>query len=135
MATYQDADLVLRLYDLRRESVMRKAREWFIGWFPATSEEAASACSVMGRQDNAYVRQVTSFWEMSFSLVNSGAVDSELFAKNSGEGVLLATKCQWLKEKFPTAWTRSMPEAEAFIANSPIAQKKADIFKARFASK
>ena len=111
MATHHDADLILRLYDLRRESVMRKAREWFIGWFPGTPEEARSACSGMGRQDNAYVRQVTSFWEMSFSIANSGAIDTELYAKNCGEGVLMATKCQWLKEKYPEDWTRSMPEA------------------------
>ncbi len=135
MATHHDADLILRLYDLRRESVMRKAREWFIGWFPGTPEEARSACSGMGRQDNAYVRQVTSFWEMSFSIANSGAIDTELYAKNSGEGVLMATKCQWLKEKYPEDWTRSMPEAEAFIAGSAIAQKKVEIFKARFAGK
>ena len=89
----------------------------------------------MGRQDNAYVRQVTSFWEMAFSIANSGAVDAELFAKNCGEGVLIATKCQWLKEKHPDAWTRTMVEAETFIAGSAIAQKKAAIFKTRFETK
>ncbi len=135
MATHADADLILRLYDLRRESVMRKARAWFIAWSPATAEEAAATCSLMTREDNAFVRQVTSFWEMSFSIANSGAIDAELFAKNSGEGILLAIKCQHLKQRFPEAWTRSMPEAEAFLATSPIAQKKADIFRARFAAK
>ena len=135
MATHSDADIILRLYDLRREAVMRKAREWFIGWFPGAPEEARSACSGAGRQDNAYVRQVSTFWEMAFSLANSGAVDADLFAKNCGEGLLLCAKCQWLKGKFPDAWTRGMPEAEAFIAGNAIAQKKSEMMKARFADK
>lgn len=135
MPTYHDADLILRLYDLRRESVMRKARTWFIAWHPATADEAKSMCSDFSKPENAYVRQVTSYWEMASSLANAGTVDADLYAKNSGESVLLATKCQWLKSQFPEAWTRSMPETEAFIAGNAIAQKKAEMFKARHASK
>ena len=133
MATYHDADLILRLYDLRREAVMRQARAGFIGWNPTDAADVKSACSDFSRPENAFVRQVTSFWEMSYSLANSGAMDAELLAKNAGEGVLLAIKCQHLKSKFPDAWTRSMPETEAFIASSPIAQHKAEIFRKRFA--
>ena len=70
---------------------------------------------------------------MAFSLANSGALDGELLAKNSGEGVLFAVKCQVLKKRFPEAWTRSMPEAEAFIAASAIAQQKMAIMQKRFA--
>lgn len=135
MPTYQDADLILRLYDLRRESVMRKAREWFIGWYPTTADEAKSMCSDTSKLENAYVRQVTSFWEMAASLANAGTVDADLYAKNCGESVLLATKCQWLKAKFPDAWTRTMPETETFIASSAIAQKKSEMMKARLAAK
>ncbi len=133
MATYHDADLILRLYDLRREAVMRQARAWFIGWKPTDAADAASACSDFARPENAFVRQVTSFWEMAYSLGNSGAIDAELLAKNGGEGVLLAIKCQHLKATFPGAWTRGMPETEQFIAGSPIAQQKAEIFRKRFA--
>jgi hypothetical protein len=132
MPTYHDADLILRLYDLRRESVMRKARAWFIAWTPASAEEAKSIGADMSVPENAYVRQVTSFWEMASSLANAGTVDADLYAKNSGESVLLASKCQFLKAKFPGAWTRTMPETEAFIAGNAIAQKKAEMFKARF---
>ena len=135
MPNYHDADLILRLYDLRREGVMRKAREWFIGWHPTTAEEAKTICSDTSKIENAYVRQVTSFWEMAASLANAGTVDADLYAKNSGESVLLATKCQMLKAKFPDAWTRSMPETETFIAGNAIAQKKAKMMKARLAAK
>jgi len=133
IATTADADLILKLYDLRRESVCRKAREFFAGWTPADANEAKTVGSAFGRQDNAYVRQATTYWEMAFSLVNSGAIDAELFAKNCGEGLLFATKCQWLKLKFPDAWTRTMGEAEAFIAKNESAKKRHEIMRTRFA--
>jgi hypothetical protein len=133
MATHADADLILRLYDLRRENVLRAARAWMIAWQPASADEAKVVATDMSRQDNAYLRQVTSYWEMAYSIANQGAIDETLFAKNAGEGVLLAVKCQILKAKFPEVWTRSMPEVEAFIARSPIAQQKAEIFRKRFA--
>jgi hypothetical protein len=133
MATHADADIILRLYDFRRENVLRKAREFFIAWTPASAEEAKLVATSFGRQDNAYIRQVTSYWEMAYSIANQGAVDETLFAKNAGEGVLLAVKCQWLKQKFPDAWTRTMPEVEAFIARNAVAQQKAEMFRKRFA--
>jgi hypothetical protein len=133
MATTVDAELILKLYDLRRESVCRKAREFFAGWTPGSADEAKTVGSAFGRQDNAYVRQATTYWEMAFSIVNTGAIDEELFAKNCGEGILFAVKCQWLKQKFPDAWTRTMAEAEAFIAKNEAARKKAELFRARFA--
>jgi hypothetical protein len=132
MATTEDAQLVLQLYDLRRESVCRKAREYFAGWVPKTAEEAKNVCSIFGSQENAFIRQSTSYWEMAFSIANEGAVHGNLFAKNCGEGILFATKCQWLKAKFPDAWTRTMPEAEAFIAKNEIAKKKSTIMRTRF---
>jgi hypothetical protein len=133
MATTYDAELILKLYDLRREAVCRKAREFFAGWLPATAEEAKLVGSGFGRQDNAYVRQATTYWEMAFSIVNTGAVDEELFAKNCGEGILFATKCQHLKQKFPDAWTRGMAEADLFITRNSVAKQKAEMFRKRFA--
>ncbi len=132
MATHADADLILRLYDLRRESVMRKGREWFIGWWPVSAEEAKAVNGVMTRQDNAWLRQVTSYWEMAFSIANTGAIDGELFAMNSGEGVIFTTKCQALGKAFGEAWPRRMPEGEAWIAKSAISQRKQGVFIKRF---
>lgn len=131
MATNADAQLIIQLYDLRRETVCRKARAFFAGWIPTTAEEARTVGSGPGREDNAFVRQATSYWEMAFSFANTGAVDETLFAKNCGEGIYFAVKCQWLKAKFPEVWTRSMAEAEAFIARNAEAQKKVEMFKKR----
>jgi hypothetical protein len=132
MATHADADLILKLYDLRREEVCRNARKFFITWNPASEHEVKEVLSDGARQDNAYVRQATTYWEMAFSIANCKAIDAELFAKNCGEGILLTVKCQHLAKKFPGVWTRTMAEAETFIAGNPIAQKKAELFKARF---
>ena len=102
-------------------------------WTPATAEEAKLVGTGFGRQDNAYIRQAATYWEMAFSIVNTGAIDEELFAKNCGEGILFAVKCQMLKQKFPDAWTRTMAEAEAFIAKNEVAKQKAEMFRKRFA--
>lgn len=131
MATHADAQLILKLYDLRRETVCREARAWFAGWKPVDAEEVKQIAGGANKQLNAYLRQSTSYWEMAFSLVNTGAVDETLFAKNSGEGVWFAVKCQHLKAQFPDAWNRTMPEAEALIARSAIAQQKAEMFRKR----
>ena len=133
MATHADAQLILQLYELRREAVCREARSFFASWKPADVEEVKAVASGADRTNNAYLRQSTSYWEMAFSLVNSGAVDEALFAKNCGEGILYAVKCQSLKQRFPDAWNRTMPEAEAFIARNPVAQQKAEMFRKRVA--
>jgi hypothetical protein len=133
MATHADAELILKLYDLRRESVCREARKWFGGWQPANEAEIQQITTDNKRQENAYYRQALTYWEMAFSIANSGAIDADLFAKNCGEGIFYCLKCQHLKKKFPNPTLRTMPEAEAFIADNPIAQKKAEMFKARFA--
>jgi hypothetical protein len=131
MATIADAQFILQLYDLRREHVCREARAFFAGWKPTTAAEVAEVVEGRNATNNAYLRQSTSYWEMAFSIANSGAVDEVLFAKNSGEGVLFAVKCQWLKAKFPEQSSRSMPEAEAFIARSALAAAKAEMFRKR----
>jgi hypothetical protein len=132
MATHADAELIIKLYDLRREEVCRAARKFLIGWNPASELEAKQVHGDMSRQDNAYLRQATSYWEMAFSIANCKAVDPELFAKNCGEGIIFALKCQHLAKRFPGVWTRTMPEAEGFIAGSAAAQKRVELIKARF---
>jgi hypothetical protein len=134
MATHADADLILKLYDLRRETVCRKARAWFSQWAPASADEVKAVISGGSREDNAWMRQALSYWEMAFSIANSVEVSTELFAKNSGEGIWFAVKCQALKAKFPDAWPRTMPEAEAFLARSEVAQQKAEMFRQRVAT-
>jgi hypothetical protein len=85
-ATTADAELILRLYDLRREEKMRKARDWMAGEFwPTTFEEMQRLTGQYGTPENAYFRQVTSYWEMACALVLHGALDPGLFFDTNGE--------------------------------------------------
>lgn len=82
---YQDAQLILRLYELRREDLLRKARGWFTESFrPKTLQELQALCP-RGSQENAFFRMVVSYWEMAASFVVRGVVHKELFFDNSGE--------------------------------------------------
>lgn len=84
-----DASLILKLYDLRRESVMRQARQFFIAWRPQSSEDVMAIAGDFSKPENAFFRQVVSYWEMAASFVNHGVLHPALFADNCGEGVLV----------------------------------------------
>ncbi len=92
--TYDDANLLLRLYEERREPRMREAREWFVKNFRfASMPEFLEACPP-GSAENAFARQVTSYWEMAASLVASGILHEELFFHNTRELLLCYLRLQ-----------------------------------------
>ena len=85
-ATAQDAQILMQLYDLRREPVMRKARDFVIGQFsPSTYEEFQSVMSSFGSEQNAYARQALTYWDMAAAMVLEGALHEGLFFKCNGE--------------------------------------------------
>jgi hypothetical protein len=93
MATASDAELVLRLYELRREETLRKARRFLVFDFqPKTLEELRAVSRDPKAPENAYWRQALSFWEMAASMVLRGAIDADLFLDSSAEGILLYAK-------------------------------------------
>ena len=77
-ATYDDVNLILKLYDMRREPRMRAARAWF-GKFKATNMEEFLKICPPGSDENAYYRQVTTYWEMISVIVNRGMLDEDLY--------------------------------------------------------
>ena len=85
MATPQDAELILKLYEIRTEPVLREARK-FVGSFnPATFDELAALQRDGGSQNNAYWRQALSYWDMAAALVMHDALDVGLFLDANGE--------------------------------------------------
>ena len=88
-ATYQDAELVLKLYEMRREDRMRAARAWFVANFKVKSLAEAMEKFPPGSDSNAYFRMVTSYWEMAASFVIRGVLHEELFFENSAEMLLV----------------------------------------------
>ena len=93
LATPADAEIILKLYDLRREEVMRQARAWLIGEFwPRTMEDYSAVADNPAHPHNAHLRQVVSYWEMAAALALHGAVSAELFLDCNGEGLFILAK-------------------------------------------
>ena len=93
LATPADAEIILRLYELRTEAEMRKARAWMGGEFwPATAEEFFAVSANPAEPHNAWFRQVITYWEMAAAMVLHGAVSAELFVDCNGEGFFLLAK-------------------------------------------
>src|SRR5215470_8820188 len=83
--TPKDADLILKLYDLRREPTMRKARDFMAQFWPQSYEEFKAVVFAFGSEQNAWLRQVWSFWDMAAVMVLSGTLHEDLFFKTNGE--------------------------------------------------
>jgi len=101
-ATATDAQLILQLYDLRREPELRKARSWWLTEFwPTNADDFAKIAGAMGTQENAWLRQAGSYWSMAAGLVLHGTLNADLFLQpsNSGEMYFLLAKVHpFLKE-------------------------------------
>ncbi len=92
MSKAESAELILKLYDLRREAKMRKARHWMVGFFPNSMEEIMK--TMLDEKSSVYFRMVTSYWDMAASLVNHGAIDEEMFADAHGEHIVIFSKIE-----------------------------------------
>ena len=84
--TTADAELIMKLYDLRREAEIRKARNWWIGFWPESADDITKIASALGSQENAWLRQVGGYWEMAASFVLHGALNRDLFLEPSFSG-------------------------------------------------
>lgn len=89
MSKHEDADLILKLYDLRREKVMREARTWFLTFNPTSAQEILD---VITSEHSAHYRMVVSYWDMAASLVNHGAIDETMFNDANGEHLFVYAK-------------------------------------------
>ncbi len=88
-STYDDANLILRLYEMRREPRMREARTWFAANFkPKQAADVATLCPP-GTNENASMRQVITYWDMVASFVASGVLNPELFFESGRELLLV----------------------------------------------
>ena len=137
-ATHHDAELVLKLYDLRRESEMRKARNWIgLEFWPNSFEDFQKVVMQMGSDGNRYFRQVVSFWEMAASLVTHGSINQELFLESavSGEMFFIYAKFKPLiadiREKMGSP--EFLAQVEKLVTGTEIGRKKLPEFEKRIA--
>jgi hypothetical protein len=113
--TYDDANLILRLYELRREEKMREARKW-MGAAPqfASREEWLELCPP-GSEENAYYRMVTTYWEMAATFVATGILNRELFYRANNMELLFV----WEKVRLIVPKMRE-------VANNPLSLKNTE---------
>jgi hypothetical protein len=99
MGKHDDADLILKLYDLRREKVMREARDWWFTFNPTNIQEVMS--TMMG-DHSGHMRMVLSYWDMACAMVVNGAIDEELFNQTNGEHMLVYMKIEPVLQELRT---------------------------------
>ena len=123
----KSAELIMKLYDLRREEVMRQARGWFFAFQPETAEDVMSA--VRG-EHSAYYRMITSYWDMACSFVNHGAIDEEMFNDANQEHLLVFSKIQPVLEQLRAAGNPTyMQHLEKVVMRVPEAEQKLARFR------
>ena len=139
LATPADAEIILRLYELRREAVMRQARAWVIGEFwPLTADDYFAVAMNPADPHNAYLRQVISYWEMAAAMVLHGAVSPELFVDCTAEGFFLLSKfapfLDEIRQRMPTFMQKTSEMVKRFTAAAAryeAAQKNVEGLRAR----
>ena len=131
-ANHHDAEIVLKLYELRREQVMRQSRDAINGKFWPKSFDELLAVTDMQHPMNAAWRQVSTYWDMVYSLARYGTVHADLLAETNGEGIFFYAKVapyleMFRKEVSPTAFTN----CEWIVSNSVVAKQRFELMQKR----
>jgi len=126
MSKHKDADLILKLYDLRREKTMREARNWFFTFNPQSPQDFLE---VLTSDKSGLYRMVISYWDMACSLVNNGAIDPEMFNDANGEHLFVYAKM----EPF-IPMLREQMGAPQFLAHLEKTVKQVPDYEARLAA-
>jgi hypothetical protein len=111
--TYDDANLILRLYDLRREERLRSARKWMTSVPPFLSREEWLKVCPPGSEENASYRMVTTYWDMAASFVVNGVLNRELFYRSNNMELLVV----WIKVRNMVAELRAAAKNPFVVKN------------------
>lgn len=119
LATPADAEIILKLYQLRTEATMRQARAWVVGEFwPKTADEFFAVLNNPGDKHSPWLRQVMTYWEMAAAMVLHGAVSAELFVDCNAEGFFILAKFRpilpAIREQYPTYLTKTSDMVKRF---------------------
>ena len=127
MATSADAELILKLYELRREPRMRAARGWVVHEFkPKNLEDLLAVQRSFGSEHNQYWRQVISYWEMAAAMVLHGALDRELFFDSVGENLYILAKFGRFNDEYARSAGNDgfMPQTAKLVASHERANRR-----------
>ena len=132
MSKYEDANLILKLYDLRREAVMREARNWFFTFNPTSIQDVME--TMMG-EHSGHMRMVISYWDMAAALVNNGSIDETLFNEANGEHLFVYTKIEPVIEPMRAMFDNPdfLKNLQALVKRIPDSEKKIAAMRERIA--
>ena len=123
MSKQEEAGLILKLFELRREEKMRKARDWYFAEF--NPQSFADFNAAMFGENGAYLRMVVSYWEMAAALVKNGAVSLELFSDSNGEHIGVFAKVELLLGEIRSAYgPKFAANLEKLIDATPDGRKR-----------
>lgn len=128
---HHDAELVLKLYELRREPVLRESRSAMNQWFPKTFEDVRA---VMKPEHplNAAFRQVSGYWDMAFAMARHGVIHADFMAELSGEGLFFYSRLERFVEEMRKATSpRILRNAEWAAQNTEMGREMMPIYRAR----
>ena len=124
-----DAEMILKLYDLRRESELRKARNFIMNFEPKSVDNVKAIVSYT-HPENAHFRQVTSYWAMVADFATRGILHPEMFAAHCGEAIWIFTKFEPLLPQIRAEISPTfLANIEAAIKSHPAVEKKAAMFR------
>lgn len=120
----KDAELILRLYELRREEAMRRARTWYFTEFNPQNAQDIARLMMSGLESSANYRMVTSYWEMAASFVLNGAIDEKMFLDANGEHIAVWSKlAPFIAEmRQMSGETQYLAHLEALVMKTPDAK-------------
>src|SRR6266852_4717132 len=123
MSKQEEAGLILKLYELRREDTMRKARDWYVREFDPESMEDFNT-AMFGAQ-SGYLRMVVTYWDMAAALVNNGAISVQLFDDSNGEHIGVFSKIEPLLGEIRAAYGPQFAAGfEKLIDSTPDGRKR-----------
>jgi hypothetical protein len=130
MSKQQDADLILKLYDLRREAVMREARNWFFTFNPTNAQDVIE---VLLSEHSGHYRMVLSYWEMAAAMVNEGAIDEKLFNETNGEHFFIYAKIAPVVEEIRALFGQPdfLQNLETLVKRVPDSEEKITALRER----
>ena len=92
MSKQEEAGLILKLYELRREETMRIARDWYFREF--NPESLADFNKAIFGEHSGHLRMVITYWDMAAALVNDGGISLQLFLDTNGEQIGVFSKIE-----------------------------------------
>ena len=133
MSKQEEAGLILKLYELRREDTMRKARDWYFREF--NPQTLADFTEAMFGEHSGHLRMVVTYWDMAAALVNNGAISQELFTSTNGEHIGVFTKIEPLLGEIRGVYAPQFASnLEKLIDATPEGRKQVALFRERLKS-